>query len=307
MAAIKYSIIIPHKNSFNSLLKLLSTIPTRMDLEVIVVDDFSIDEDKKRLKSHSFNENVKLIFSPSEGGAGKARNYGLDVSEGKWILFADSDDYFSDEFENIVDEYYSSTEDIIYFGTTSIFSNNLKPAYRHQRYIKLVSDFITGKPGSENGLRYFFTPPWGKMIRNKIIKDHNIRFDEIIASNDVMFSLKTAFYATSIKASPKTLYIITTSSGSLTNTFSQEHFTARFETALCANDFLCSISKKKYQQSVLYFIANSYKLGVNNIFYVFKKILKHRSNLLIGMGKVFKYKEVMNKRENKEYLNKKIN
>lgn len=305
MTEINYSIIIPHKNSFNSLLKLLDTIPTRMDFEVIVVDDNSKAEDKKKLKSHSYNENVKLIFSTTVGGAGKARNYGLDVSEGKWILFADSDDYFSDEFESILNEYYSSTEDIIYFGTTSIFSDNLKSAYRHQRYVKLVSDFIKGKPESENRLRYFFTPPWGKMIRNKIIKDHNIRFEEIIASNDVMFSLKTAFYATSVKASAKCLYIITASSGSLTNTFSQDHFTARFETALCANVFLCSINKRKYQQSVLYFVAKSHKLGLTNILYVFRKIVKHRSNLLIGMEKVLKYKDVLNIRENKKYIIKK--
>ncbi len=304
MINVKYTIIIPHKDSFDLLLKLLKSIPASDSYQVIIVDDNSEFQEKEKLKNNVFNKNVKILYNNNSEGAGKARNIGLKEAKGKWVLFADADDFFSENIETLLEKHFESSSDIIYFGTTSNYIDNGKIAYRHERYMKLVNDFIKDK-SKEDALKYFYTPPWSKMIRRKVIEENNIKFDEIITSNDIYFSLKSAFFAKSISASKGVLYNITMTHGSLTNSISLNHFDTRLNAALRANKFLCSINKRKYQQSVLYFLAKSYMFGIKYVITVCAKLLKNRSNLFIGMNKIFKIKKVLNQRENKVYLKNK--
>nr|WP_315147219.1 glycosyltransferase family 2 protein [uncultured Flavobacterium sp.] len=303
MSTINYTIIVPHKNSFDSLLKLLESIPVREDFEVIIVDDNSNTVEIEKIKNHSFNNNVNLLFNSKSEGPGKARNLALNHTSGKWILFADADDFFSEKMELLLDKYFEAEEDIIYFGTSSIYNDTGEPAYRHIRYLKLVVDYLKSQV-NEDALRYYFTPPWSKMIRSELILNNNIRFDEILVSEDVLFSLKSAFHAKTINATAEVLYFVTVSSGSLTNSFSKNHFDAKFRAALRANDFLASINKKQQQQSALYFLAKSYKFGANYVFFVIGELIKHRSNLFIGLEKIFTLRKVLNERENSKYMQK---
>jgi glycosyltransferase involved in cell wall biosynthesis len=300
MKEIKYSIIIPHKNSFDLLCKLIKSIPKCNSYQVIVIDDNSTLHEKEKLRNNTFNDNVKIIYNSNSEGAGKARNIGLKEAKGKWMLFADADDFFSDNIENLLENYFESNYDIIYFGTTSYYIDTSKTAYRHERYMNLIND-----NSKEDALKYFYTPPWSKMIRTEVVNKNNIRFEEIIASNDIYFSLKLAYHANAISVSDKILYIITVSPGSLTNSFSYRHFDAKFNAALRANKFLCSINKKRYQQSILYFLAKSYNFGIMYSLTVIYKLIKNRSNIFIGMEKSFSYKKVLNQRENRKYLVKK--
>tara|TARA_R110002049_G_scaffold2365_2_gene17253 strand:- start:10348 stop:11283 length:936 start_codon:yes stop_codon:yes gene_type:complete len=305
MNEIKYSIIIPHKNSFDLLCKLLKSIPICDSYQVIVIDDNSEFHETEKLKNNAFNDNVKILYNYNSEGAGKARNIGLKEAEGKWVLFADADDFFSDGIEMLLEKYFESRCDIIYFGTTSNYIDTNKIAYRHERYMNLVNDFINDN-SKEDALKYFYTPPWSKLIRRKIIEENNIKFEEIITSNDIYFSLKSAFYATSICATSDILYNITVNYGSLTNSISLNHFDTRLNAALRANKFLCSINKKKYQQSVLYFLAKSYMFGFKYVILVCTKLFRNRSNLFIGMSKIFNIRKVLNQRENRNYLEKKV-
>ena len=303
---IKYSIIIPHKDSFHLLTRLLESIPNVDYIQVIIIDDFSTKETREQLNDFTFNQNTIVLYNNKSAGAGKARNMGLQHAEGKWILFADADDYFSKDAEKLLNSNFSASHDIIYFGTSSIFNDTGELAYRHTRYNDLVENF---EPNSkkEDSLRYYFTPPWAKMIRRELIISNNICFDEIVASNDVLFSIKTAYYAKSIDARKEVLYIITVTEGSLTNSLSKKHFDARFNTALRANKFLCSIKKKRYQQSVLYFLAKSHYFGFRYFTKVVSKIIKNRSNLFIGLEKILTLQSVLQQRENNKYLKIKRN
>jgi hypothetical protein len=47
----------------------------------------------------------------------------------------------------------------------------------------------------EINLRLLFSVPWAKLIKKDLIDRHNISFEEILASNDINFSVKTGYYA----------------------------------------------------------------------------------------------------------------
>lgn len=299
---INYSIIIPQKNSFTSLLRLCNSIPDNDNIQIIIVDDCSDLNVLNEIKINKFNNNVEIIFCDVSKGAGAARNIGINHAKGKWLLFADADDYFTDNFNNLLNKYSNSASDIIYFTTDSRDDKGMQ-SYRHLRYSRLVHDFLNDT-SKENSLKYYFTPPWAKIIKRDLIIKNSIKFDEIVASNDVMFSMKTAFFAKNIEACKKVLYMITLSKGSVTQIISKAHFNSKFRTALSANKFLCSIGMKKYQQSILYFLGRSYKFGFFYFMDVIFSLIRNRSNIFIGMSKFMNLNKVLRERENKNYINK---
>src|SRR5690606_29417331 len=95
---IQVSIIIPHYNSTELLEKLISTIPEISSIQTIVVDDHSNEFHKNRLMEiEQANKNRNILFLTNDldkKNAGSSRNKGLKHAKGKWVLFADSDDYF---------------------------------------------------------------------------------------------------------------------------------------------------------------------------------------------------------------------
>jgi glycosyltransferase involved in cell wall biosynthesis len=65
-----------------------------LSIEVLIIDDASVDQTNVELQKIIRENQLKsIVFIQGEfGGPGPARNYGLEVSKGKWICFWDSDD-----------------------------------------------------------------------------------------------------------------------------------------------------------------------------------------------------------------------
>src|SRR5699024_3371812 len=112
------SIIIPHYNSTSSLKKLINTIPDVNEIQVIIIDDHSDAEHKNELikfEKHFNRSNVEFYNNdPNKKGAGACRNIGLLHARGKWLLFADADDYFLEGFFDTVKKYFNSKCDVVF-------------------------------------------------------------------------------------------------------------------------------------------------------------------------------------------------
>lgn len=214
------SIIIPHYNSPQLLCNLLDSIPNIPDIEVLVVDDNS-DHDAEyymECKEKYGNRNISFYRNDSnKKGAGSARNVGLEHATGKWLLFADADDFFLQGFWNTIVQYVNDESDIIFFTSTSIILGTDHIADRHINYKRLVENYCSGKKHEDElKLRYKYYSPCTKMIKRELVENNNIRFDETLYSNDVMFSVKAGYFAKKIKAVEKDIYCITKSQKSLT-------------------------------------------------------------------------------------------
>lgn len=87
-----FSIIIPHKDIPDLLMRCLRSIPVSEDIQVIVVDDNSADADTYLDKCPELSRPYLEFVRTTKGkGAGYARNVGLDHAKGKWLLFADAE------------------------------------------------------------------------------------------------------------------------------------------------------------------------------------------------------------------------
>lgn len=219
MIEIVLSVVIPYYNAMLYLPKLLNTIPMIPEIEVIVVDDHSTEDRKAfvNFQANYKNRNVRFLENPAgKKGAGAARNTGLEAAKGKYLLFADSDDWFTPNMWEDVKKCVESNADIIYFPPTS---ENQKGEVenRHIHYAELVQKYIA-EPSYKNELclRYLYWSPCSKVIKRELVEKEKIRYDEIRFSNDMMFSVKTGDAAKSISVGENVIYCILSHSGSLT-------------------------------------------------------------------------------------------
>lgn len=237
MKDINYSIIIPHYNIPDLLMRCLKSIPVREDIQVIVVDDCSPDAERY-LKDYPELSRPYLEYysTPHGGSAGCARNIGLDHAKGKWLIFIDSDDLLVDDAEQILDETINRPEDIIYYNTKCVMSDDLTQSSDRNFYAHYFDEFATNH--DEIPFRYRIQSLWGKVIRREVATTNNIRFDETRYSNDVYFSCSAGHYARTIAVINRPFFIVTERRGSLAssqfsdNGISLEECLVRFNMSL---------------------------------------------------------------------------
>lgn len=241
---VNYSIIIPHYNIPDLLMRCLDSIPVREDIQVIVIDDCSPRANEYITKYPQLSRPFLEYYSTPKGGsAGRARNIGLDHAEGKWVICMDSDDLFVENIDEILQESLNCEEDIIFYNYKTVYSNDLtKEANRHQ-YDYYFENYARDK--DEMPFRYKFESIWGKIIKRELIETYHIRCDETRYANDAGFSIKCGHYAKSVKVVDKPFFIITERPGSLASSqFSQQkskvEFESRLEVALSIRSFLIS-------------------------------------------------------------------
>ena len=121
-----FSIIIPHYDIPDLLMRCLKSIPVSKEIQVIVVDDNSPEADTYLEKYPELSRPyLEFIRTTKGGGAGYARNIGLEHAKGEWLLFADADDFFVEDMYDIISSNTDSKADVIYFKKESVLSENI--------------------------------------------------------------------------------------------------------------------------------------------------------------------------------------
>jgi len=200
--------------------------------QVIVVDDNS-DKDVELLNQiiSRYSGYVEFYKNDSEKkGAGSARNKGLSCADSKWLLFADSDDIFVPNWYEVISDDLDADEDIIFYKPTSLDSTLSNKTNRHVIYSQLVEAYLTDESRRNLcDLKYGFVVPWSKLIRKSIIDENFVTFEEVPFSNDMMFSVKSGFYAQKVACRNKTIYCVIEHDGSLTTNLSKNTWKIRNE------------------------------------------------------------------------------
>ena len=124
---VKLSIIIPYFETYELTKRLLdSLIPqSNKEVEIILIDDGCNEEafdDYVVLRSF---DNLKVIHQEN-GGVSNARNKGLELAQGEYIAFIDSDDMvMSNYIDTLLELINTREEDIILFNWLDINTNNV--------------------------------------------------------------------------------------------------------------------------------------------------------------------------------------
>lgn len=212
-----FSIIIPHHEIPTLLQRCLNSIPQRDDVQVIIVDDNSSPDkvDFARFPGAERSD-VTLVFDKQGGGAGHARNLGLEHADGDWLVFADADDYFTQDFYEIISTFRHAEAQMVLFMADSVDSDTGQPSDRHQQLNDYVRMAMAGKVSAREASLAMPTP-WCRMVSRDLVERCQIRFDETPSANDVMFVVKATTWTDRVIVSDRVLYTVTTRAGSLWN------------------------------------------------------------------------------------------
>ena len=213
MKKVLLSIIVPAYNAEKSIGKLIDSIIKQEfeDYELIIVNDGSTDKTKEIIKQYMKKTN-KIIFIDKENtGVGDTRNTGLKMATGKYITFADSDDYYTEDFfENIIPEIKKDDFELLFFNA-KVFN------YGKYEHSQISNKYIDGSFIEKNGVIKYLdghfchklaNSPWNKIYINKIIKDYNLKFEESKKrGQDLIFNILYVSKIKKYKFFNKELYI----------------------------------------------------------------------------------------------------
>ena len=283
---INYSIIIPHKNFPDLLQRCINSIPEREDVEIIIVDDNS---DPTIVNFMNFpgltRENTKVIFTKKGKGAGYARNIGMQQSTGKWVLFADADDYIVDGLLEKLDLNIDSHHDMILFKTECRMTNNITKKGHRQWLCTHWNNMIDAYKEDNkifNNLLYECVVPWGKMVKKEFLINKKITFEETKYSNDVIWStlVHINLEINTFTTSDKLLYYLTDRENSLFHTNNEEAFICRYDVFLRQHKYLIDANipiNKTFNHFHYFEIAKKFK--INTLISFIKHSIKVNRNI----------------------------
>ncbi len=166
----KYSVIVPIYNREKSIKKCIDSIlrQSEKDFELILVDDGSTDNSLNICKDFEKTDNRIIVIHKENGGVSSARNAGIDVARGKYVVFVDSDDYVDNNYLDVFDK---SNAD---FKISGVIRVNEKRKLSIKNKIaknsnEEIIEFLQGIYSSQ---------PVGKCFNNSLIKKYNIKFNE---------------------------------------------------------------------------------------------------------------------------------
>ena len=120
-----------------------------------------------------FDRRIK-VFHKENKGVSSARNFGLSIANGEWIVFIDSDDWLENNHISSLLAKADKTVDLIVCGYTDVLKDSRKQ-HIYQEISYIGKEQITNFLATGDLLKYMI--PWDKVFRNKIIQENKLRFN----------------------------------------------------------------------------------------------------------------------------------
>ena len=198
------SIIVPVYKTVQYLPRCIESIlgQTFRDFELILVSDGPKAEHDLCDKYAGLDSRI-LVVKDVKKGLGGARNAGLNVAKGEYILFVDSDDYIEQTtLEDALN--VSHNVDLVVFGVNIKCEQGAVVQKGLDKYLKLPA---VGKVSFSEDLVFSTNvSAWNKLWRKSIIDRLNLRFPECLQYEDFPFYYTYTNYVDNVFYLDKNLY-----------------------------------------------------------------------------------------------------
>lgn len=246
------SIIIPVYNASHYLSRCIESVRNQSftEWELLLINDGSTDSSESIIKEYvELDKRIKL-YNKDNGGVSSARNYGIKHANGKYIMFLDSDDWFSAEMcEKMIDTIKLKGADCVICGFQQTHGHIWAPSYNidYASLDEFKKDFT-----------YWLNTELLSSSVNKIYRRDLLGelFPESMSfGEDLIFSLNYLNKCTRISFISSPLYqheVFNTTS--ITHSFDQNRFREIEniqQAVLCFNNDLSSSAYFKYYRDVL--------------------------------------------------------
>lgn len=194
----KLSVIMPVYNSEKFLKRSIESVlnQTFKDLELILVNDGSIDNSLSICKEYEKKDNRVIVIDKQNEGAGPTRNKGIEIATGEYLAFPDSDDWLDlDCYKICIERLEKNNSDLLVFGVKTHVYDDKK---------SLVTKVIEEKAGAivyktwQDCRRNWIDlrnscdadAPWNKIYKHSIIREFNIRYPDMRRMQDGVFNMR---------------------------------------------------------------------------------------------------------------------
>lgn len=205
------SVIVPVYNADKYVNGTIDSIlnQTYPNLELILIDDGSTDCSLEICrKKEKLDKRIKVI-QKTNAGVSVARNTGINIAKGEFILFVDSDDYVEMDLIEILLSHFKNKDELIIYGNYihDLESDNIKTVNSGKEGDKELTVFEL----ASNFWHYYETgltnPPWNKLYVTSVIRQNNIYFPEgVRMGEDILFNLNYFRQVTQFKIIDSNLY-----------------------------------------------------------------------------------------------------
>jgi len=185
------SVVIPVYNRAKLIGRCLESIFSQDldNFEVIAVDDGSTDESRVVMENIAKSNPCLKVLCKENGGASSARNAGIKMATGKYVMFVDSDDYIlADSLRKGFEQAFllNPSPDIVYFGYSrqGISGSVGTSVPKTYSYDKRETQSLFMKFD-----QLFFGSPCFKLYRRAIFDEYKVEFDVSMAQyEDAVFN-----------------------------------------------------------------------------------------------------------------------
>lgn len=237
MSEIKVSVIVPCYNVEKYLARCMKSLlnQTLKEIEIILVDDGSPDNCPMMCDDYARQDaRVKVIHKENEG-LGFARNSGLDVATGDYVVFCDSDDFVEKEMYKVLyDEAVHSGADVVF---SNFYTETRKGTWKVNREVSerrewrgkeveaFMLDMVASAPYEKQERKYQMSV-WHSIYRRSIITESSLRFysEREVLSEDFPFQMDFLLRSQKVVFLPHAFYHYCLNENSLTHSFNPDKF-----------------------------------------------------------------------------------
>lgn len=261
------TVIVPGYNIEKYVHRCLESIcnQTYKNLEILLIDDGSTDDTGVIFGTYQGKDSRIKVNHKENGGVSSARNLGLNIFTGKYVLFVDGDDWIEENtIATLVSVAEENRSDVVLFEYYVDYENGESIKHCHPQY--------EGPISMERAIDLSITPvnrfSVTKMYARKLLE--NVRFDETIhLGEDTLFACEAMSQGENAFFLAEPFYHYLQSSGSATR---NEHFNQRMLTGEKAYEKLIELCIKMYPGLVDVAISNYLEITMAIIMDMFKDL-----------------------------------
>ena len=189
----RFSLIVPVYRVEAYLPKCIESVlaQTCQDYELLLIDDGSPDGCGKLCDDYAakYPDKLRAIHQPN-GGAGAARNRGIQLASGEYLLFVDGDDSLSPDFLAALSAVIQKTPaDLILFGA-QVERDGKKVDELHENVPAKMLLSVKDEPT----LYFGVMAPWNRAYRRALFTEHDIILCQDTAMQKNISNYPNAFY-----------------------------------------------------------------------------------------------------------------
>lgn len=197
------SVIVPVYNVEKFLSRCIESIlsQTYINLELILIDDGSLDTSGRICDEYALKDARVRVFHKENGGVSSARNLGIAKAVGDWIMFVDGDDWVNINAIKYASQYFNGS-DLIRFSYKSVYSEDGQQTEDFKLKIydskdSFLSDVITQRT---------YVAVWGTFYKRELFTP-DVQFDPLIpVGEDWLVFVKLLNISQSFKTIDKPIY-----------------------------------------------------------------------------------------------------